>query len=97
MSKSFIQVFLVTHLLTGCAFGMGSRRPTCQIPKRTCKPILYLVEGEHCITYLENETEITKCTWDDDYPQDLTALTIKAYNCERNYQDELLMELKNCR
>lgn len=93
MNKLFTKVLLI-NMLFGCASGLGSKRPT---PERKCSTTLYLIEGKFCITYLDGDDEITKCNWDNDFPKDLTALTLKDYNCERNYQDELLKELKKRR
>jgi hypothetical protein len=34
------------------------------------------------------------CPGDLAYPKDLTGITLEGYNCERNYQDELIKECK---
>jgi len=47
---------------------------------------------------LNEDNEINYlCPEDVLYPKDLAGITLEDYNCERNYQDELIRECKKWR
>ncbi|GEM_PF-5016850 len=79
--------------LNACA--MGAPKPPIQ---RKCRPPLWEIENPSCIFMLNEDNEINYlCPEDVLYPKDLAGITLEDYNCERNYQDELIRECKKWR
>lgn len=71
---------------------MGAPKP--KVPRRCPEPLMEL-EQKSCVLFLNDQNEVVRLCPDDVlYPSDIVGISIEDYNCERNYQDELIRSCK---
>ena len=85
----YFAIFSVIVSLNACA--MGARRPVGVKPERKCASSLWLLKNSPCISRILDDGSIEEtCPGEASYPLDLIGITLEGYNCERNYQDQLI-------
>ncbi|MCH7928768.1 MAG: hypothetical protein IID03_12445 [Candidatus Dadabacteria bacterium] len=79
-------VLLIPFFITACGF----------VPIRNCLPKLYEMENKPCLLRkLDDGSTDRICPEDERYPKDAISITVTDYNCERSYQDLLIVKCKN--
>lgn len=74
---------------------MGIPKPPIQ---RNCPQSLWELETKPCIVRLLDNDEIERvCPGDLNYPRDIVGQTLEGYNCDRNYQDQIIRACKKWR